>query len=136
MCKNAISSDPPCRDYNARFTTVQLKSLSDQSIRCSILCNFENWLFLIVVSWNYAYVVPLMKYILRLLSSMGLQVIYSCLFVKLSSYVQTRFVVQCKLYNVNLHCTLYNLHVWNEMYNTYKHPILYKWFIEEFDIRV
>ena len=25
-----ISSDPPCKDGNARFTTVTLKALSDQ----------------------------------------------------------------------------------------------------------
>ena len=28
--ENVISSDPPSRDDNARFTTVPLKALSDQ----------------------------------------------------------------------------------------------------------
>ena len=27
---SVISSDPPCKDVNARFTTVSLKPLSDQ----------------------------------------------------------------------------------------------------------
>ena len=27
---SVISSDPPCKDGNARFTTVSLKALSDQ----------------------------------------------------------------------------------------------------------
>ena len=27
---SVISSDPPCKDGNARFTTVPLKALSDQ----------------------------------------------------------------------------------------------------------
>ena len=33
-----ISSDPPCKDDNARFTTVPLKALSDQVYRIRYQC--------------------------------------------------------------------------------------------------
>ena len=32
---SVISSEPPCKDGNARFTTIPLKSLSDQ--KCGIV---------------------------------------------------------------------------------------------------
>ena len=43
------SSDPPCKDDNARFTTVPLKALSDQVYRIRYQClKFQKLIILIV----------------------------------------------------------------------------------------
>jgi len=44
------NSDSPCKDGNARFTMVPLKAFPDQAWLDMNIYNFENCLFLIVVS--------------------------------------------------------------------------------------
>jgi len=38
---SVISSDPPCKDGNARYTTVPLKALSDD--KCGRYCHFSRF---------------------------------------------------------------------------------------------